>query len=191
MRNILPTRQILQMKRTITTLIIAICFLDCYSQDIRLILQYQKDENNTAWTKGIDQILIKNKHSIVSKILSDTNGVFIIPRSIISFNNSYDVTLLSIGMIENYLLTINSNSKDTITFSMPKKYVLRGGYAECPKCHRSNKVCKISTEPILIRKIINRDTVYSPISKRTYYSGTDVWHEFNPLWYCKRDSILF
>ena len=164
---------------------------DCFSQDIMLVLRYQENKNNTAWNDGIYQLIIKNKQTIISKILSDTNGVFIIPGSNVNRNKTYDVTLSNIGMIDNFLLTIDKNRKDTIIISLPKKYTLKSGYAICPKCHRSDKVCKISSEPILIRKLVKGKTVYSPIGKRTYYYGTDVWHTFNPLWYCKRDSIFF
>jgi len=166
-------------------------FVDCFSQDLILKLNYQKTEDNTVWTKGNEMITIKSNHSLITNVYSDTNGVFIIPRSGILNTQSFDIFLASTGMLENFLMTINMNERDTLSINLPKKYSIQAGYAICPKCHRSDEVCKISTEPILIRRIVKGDTIYSPIDNRIYYSGTSVWHEFNPLWFCKRDSIKF
>ena len=166
-------------------------FEHCFSQDLILKLKYQKTEDNTVWTKGIETISLKRNHAVITTVNSDTNGIFIIHNENIPCNQSFDIFLTSIGMLENYLMTVNMLNNDTLSISLPKKYTLRSGFAICPKCHRSDKVCKLSSEPILIMRIIKGDTIYSPIDKRIYYTGSSLWHEFDPQWYCKRDSIKF
>lgn len=179
------------MKYAFIIIILTISLTNLFSQDYIIKLSYKKTDDNSIWNGGLDVLTIKQNQKIIRSVISDTTGIVKIPRSIIESGNDYDIFLTSIGVIENYLTTINKSASDTVFIKLPKTYNLRFGYAICPKCYKSNKVCKISTEPILIVKIVNGDTTYSPIDKRTYYSGTDVWHDFNPNWYCKRDSIKF
>ncbi len=179
------------MKTTITIFVLLHIFVSSFCQDIILKIDYQKNEDNVIWTKGIDEITIRYNGVIIKKYLTDTNGIVRIPKSLLLKADNYDISLTSIGIQENYLTSINHDVKDTVLVMLPKIYKFKFGYAICPKCNKSNKVCKISTEPILVRTIVKGDTLYSPIHKRTYYIGTDVWHEFNPIWYCKHDSIKF
>ena len=162
-----------------------------FSQDIIVQILYQKNENNTAWTAGIDEITIRQNRKIIKKIITNSDGIGKIPKAILIDSKNYDLSLTSIGIQENYLITINKSIIDTIFIRFPKDYRMRFGYAICPICNKANAVCKISMEPILVRTIVEGDTILSPIFKRTYYLGTDVGHEFNPNWYCKRDSIKF
>jgi hypothetical protein len=179
------------MRTILIILIFQLFLVDSFSQEILVQVLHHKNDDNTAWTGGIDEITVRKNRKIITKLSTSSNGIVRIPRSKVNDGMNYDLSLTSIGIQENYLTTINSRSKDTILIMLPKHYKLRFGFAICPLCNKSNKVCKISLEPILVRSIVNGDTILSPIYKRTYYFGTDLWHEFNPNWYCKRDSIKF
>lgn len=179
------------MKQYMLLAIMAFSFHFSFSQSIIIKVNYIKDEDNTIWTKGIDELTIRCNKNIVLSVNTDINGIAKIPKEIIIEGYKYDLSLTSIGISENFLTTIESKQEDTLFISLPKKYAMSFGYAICPKCKRSKHVCRISTEPILIQNIQNGDTIYSPIYKRTYYLGSSVSNAFNPLWYCKKDSIMF
>jgi len=149
---------------------------------------YDKD----SYSNGFDQITIQNKKEIVARIMTDKNGLATISRDIIKDLINYDLFLTSIGVSGTYLTTINSKTK-FVEISLPKKYKIRLGKAVCPKCGKTNKVIKVSYSdtPIFVRKIVNGDTIMSPIYKDRYYMGTDVTNNLDPLWYCERDDLLF
>ncbi|MEI7597218.1 MAG: hypothetical protein WCK02_15830 [Bacteroidota bacterium] len=148
--------------------------------------------NKDSYSNGFDQITIQNKKEIVARIVTDKNGLVTFSKDIIKDFIDYDLFLTSIGVSGTYLTTINYKTK-FVEICLPKKYNIRLGKAVCPKCEKTNKVIKVSYSgtPVLVKKIINGDTIISPIYKDRYYMGTDVTNNLNPLWYCQRDSLLF
>ena len=147
---------------------------------------------NTSQSSEIEQITIKNQKETVINLVSDKNGVFKIPRKILTDSNNYDVILTSMVGNGTYLATINAFSSDKIEISLPRNYQMRFGRAICPKCQKTKDVYKIthSEAPIMVQHIKNGDTTYSPIYKRTYSMG-DVYGELDPKWYCKKDDIYY
>jgi hypothetical protein len=65
--------------------------------------------------------------------------------------------------------------------------------AICPKCKRINKVYEVvyTDPPIVSRKIVHGDTIYSPLVNGKYYMDTDVTNDLDPKWYCEHDDILY
>ncbi len=142
---------------------------------------------------GFEQITIKNKKEIVSRIMSDKDGIVKIPPGLLRDSVDYDLFLTTIGVNGTYLATINSKTTGLIEITLPKTYEMRFGKAICPKCKKINKVYKAvyTDPPIVTRKIFNGDTIYSPIVNGKYYMNTDVTNDLDPRWYCERDDILF
>lgn len=147
---------------------------------------------NTSESFGIEQVTIRNKKDTIANLVSDKNGVFIIPRKLISNSNDYDVILTSLIGNGIYLTTLNTFSPDKFKISLPRTYQMSFGRALCPKCQKIKNVYRIthSEAPIMVRKIANGDTIYSPIYKRSYSKG-DVYSDFDPKWYCKKDDIFY
>ena len=97
-------------------------FVSSFCQDIILKIDYQKNEDNVIWTKGIDEITIRYNGVIIKKYLTDTNGIVRIPKSLLLKADNYDISLTSIGIQENYLTSINHDVKDTVLVMLPKIY---------------------------------------------------------------------
>ena len=154
--------------------------------EIRLI---NKNHNDF----GFEQITIKSKKEIVSRIMSDKDGIVNISPNLLRDSVDYDLFLTTIGVNGTYLTTINSKTTGIIEITLPKTYNMRLGKAICPKCKKINKVYKAlyTDPPIVTRKIVNGDTVYSPIVNGKYYMDTDVTNDLDPRWYCERDDILY
>ena len=142
---------------------------------------------------GVEQITIQKHKNIIARITTDSKGVGCISRDLLNDLSDYDLYLTSMGVMGTYLTTINAKTSGVIEIILPKTYQMKLGKAICPKCHRINNVFKAiySDPPIRVRKIIKRDTIYSPIFKGRYYMPTDVSNEFDPHWYCKKDDLLF
>lgn len=147
---------------------------------------------NNSESFGIEQVAIRYKKDTITNLVSDKNDVFIIPRKLISDSNDYDVILTSLIGNGIYLTTLNTFSPDKIEISLPRTYQMRFGRAICPKCQKIKDVYRIthSEAPIMVRKIVNGDTIYSPIYRRSYSQG-DVYSDFDPKWYCKKDDIFY
>jgi hypothetical protein len=154
--------------------------------EIRLIL-------NKPHESEFEQITIKNKKEIISRINSDKDGLVSISRTIMKDFKDYDLYLTTIGVNGTYLTTINSKTTTPIQINLPKKYIMRLGKAICPKCNKISKVFKVAYNdpPIVVIKIEQGDTVYSPIFKGKYYMDTDVTNDLDPKWYCEKDDILY
>jgi hypothetical protein len=154
--------------------------------EIRLIL-------NKTYGVGLEQITIKSKKEIISRINSDKDGLVTISRNIMKDSIDYDLYLTSLGVEGTYLTTINSKTTGTIQITLPKQYKMRTGKAICPKCNKISKVYKViyTDPPIVVIKVVRGDTVYSPIFRGKYYMDTDVTNDLNPKWYCEKDDILY
>jgi hypothetical protein len=154
--------------------------------EIRLVYKNPND-------LGIGQITIKSKKEIVSRIMSDKDGIVKISPDLFKDSVDYDLFLTTIGVNGTYLATINSKTTGIIEITLPKTYDIRLGKALCPKCRKINKVYKAvyTDPPIVTRKVVNGDTVYSPIVNGKYYMDTDVTNDLDPKWYCERDDILY
>lgn len=102
-----------------------------------------------------------------------------------------DLYLTSIGVDANYLITLNADFKDTIIVRLPKEY--KGNYPKCPKCNKSDKVFKTvyGLEQIVSFRIEKGDTIYSPKVGKKYYMGSCIDNEFNPRYFCDRDSLFY
>lgn len=180
------------MKETITLILIFIYSLTVYCQDdLTIQLRYQKNEDNTVWTKGIDKLTVKNNNKVVGDFITDTTGMTIIPETLINKYADLDIFLTSIGVDTNYLVTITKQSSDSVLILLPKQY--KGKFAKCPKCGKSDKVYQTiyGLEQIVTMNIVDGDTVYSPMIDRKYYMGSCIYHEFNPKFYCDRDGIFY
>jgi hypothetical protein len=154
--------------------------------EIRLI---NKNHNDF----GFEQITIKNRKEIVSRIRADKDGIVKISPDLIRDSVDYDLFLTSIGVNGTYLTTINSKTIGIIEIILPKTYDMRLGKAICPKCKKINKVYKAvyTDPPIVTIKIVNGDTIYSHIVNGKYYMDTDVTNDLDPRWYCERDDIMY
>ncbi|MOA30528.1 hypothetical protein D3C78_1516250 [compost metagenome] len=108
-------------------------------------------------------------------------------------HETVDVFLASIGVDENYLVSLNPTSDNEIIILLPKAYEKKGKFALCPKCHKSNKVyiAAYGLSQIAGMNIKNGDTTYSPIVGRKYYMGSCNSNDLSPNWYCDRDKIQF
>lgn len=158
----------------------------CQELKIRLI---HNDSNESS----IDQITIKHKNEIFAKVIADKEGYVYIPSSLRNDSINYDLFLTTLGVNGTYLTSIDSKTKGLIEINLPKVYKMRFGKAVCPKCGRTNNVCKAiyCEAPIVVMKIVKKDTIYSPIYKGKYFMASDVTNELDPQWYCKKDNILF
>lgn len=180
------------MKLTILFILIFLCSVTVYCQDDLIIqLRYQKNEDNTVWTKRIDKLTLRNNKNVIGDFLTDTVGITTIPKTLIEKYYDLDVFLTSIGVDTNYLVTIDKHSSDTVKIDLPKQY--KGRFSKCPKCSKSDKVYKTiyGLEQIVTMEIVSGDTIYSPMIDRKYYMGSCIVHEFNPHFYCDRDKIFF
>jgi hypothetical protein len=140
----------------------------------------------------IHEITVKNNKKVITKIISDKNGLFYLSRDILKDNESYDLFLTSIGISQTFLTIVNSGSPDSIEINLPRIYNYKSGKAICPICGKTKHVYEIkhSISPILVQKVIKGDTVYSSIYKGYYYMG-DVYTKMDPKWYCETDDIFF
>lgn len=159
---------------------------DC--QDIKIHLRHT-DTNKIC----VDQITMQHANEIVAKVMTDKDGFVYISSSLRKDSTDYDLFLTTLGVKGTYLTTIDSKTSGSIEISLPKIYKMRFGRAICPKCGRTNKVCKAiySEAPIVVMKILKGDTIYSPIYKGKYYMDSDVTNNLDPKWYCKNDDILY
>tara|TARA_R110001592_G_scaffold341791_1_gene631144 strand:+ start:812 stop:1357 length:546 start_codon:yes stop_codon:yes gene_type:complete len=177
--------------RIVLTIVISIALTSFgfeNKQEIEIRLIY-KNHNDI----GFDQITIKNRKEIVSRVDSDIDGILKIPTDLLIDSVNYDLFLTSIGVNGTYLTTINSKTTGIIEITLPKAYDMRMGKAICPKCKNINKVYKAvyNNPPIVTIKVVNGDTIYSPISNGKYYMDTDVTNELDPRWYCERDDLKY
>jgi hypothetical protein len=158
------------------------------SQNIQIHLIYTGTNNS-----GFDQITIQHNKVIVAKIMTDKDCYAYIPQSLIKDSADYDLYLTTIGVNGTYLATIDCKLTGLIEIILPKTYKMRFGKAICPKCGKTNKVIKAiySEAPIVVRKVVKGDTIYSPIYKSRYYMNTDVTNNLDPKWYCERDNLLY
>lgn len=147
-----------------------------------------------AWNNGIDELTIKTKGRVIEKIFTDKNGIGTIRKDSIKKYKEIDIFLTSIGIEELYLETIENSTIDRWEINIPTYHKMKFGRAVCPKCKKIDQVFKAiyGDGQILTLKIGDKgDTTYSNISGRSYYMGTCVTNDLNPLWHCERDKIEF
>jgi hypothetical protein len=138
------------------------------------------------------EITVKYNKAVITKLISDKNGLFFLSRDILKENNNYDLFLTSIGITPTYLATVNSVSPDSIEIALPRIYNYKSGKAICPICGKTKHVYEIihSISPILVQKVVKGDTILTSIYKGYYYMG-DVYSREDPKWYCEKDDIFF
>jgi hypothetical protein len=181
------------MKIVILILIGSLVFADS-PDGIEVNLRYRKKNNNSVWSPGSSQITIKARGTVIEIVLANDNGSAQIPAQLISKWRAIDLFLTAIGIEETYLTTLTESTPKEIDVYLPRGYKMRLGFAICPKCDRSDKVCQAvygNDQRVTTRISLNSDTTYSNVVGRKYYMGTCVTNELNPQWYCQRDGIQF
>lgn len=163
------------------------------SDFITIKIRYQKKGETTTYSNGSDRLILKSGHTIISDTLTTINGELRISKQLLIKHETIDVFLASIGVDENYLISLNTTSDKEIIILLPKAYEKKGKFALCPKCHKNNKVYIAAYGLSQISRMIikDEDTTYSPIVGRKYYMGSCTSNDLSPNWYCDRDKIHF
>ena len=131
-----------------------------------------------------------SKYYKVSEV-KDGNFFF----AVSSNKSKFDLFYSGIGINERvFLEEVFIGDRDTIflSYQLPKQYEL-GLFSKpkCPKCKDKKHVIALVYDPVTFMKIENGDTIKSQIFDNKFHIQSDVGNNFDPEWYCKKDSIFF
>ena len=149
--------------------------------------------DNSIYVEGL-LVVVKNGKRTIYSTHTNEKGNF---EFVLNSQNvvTYDIFCQGVGLDTLYLgsLKVPDIDKPELSLSIPikvhKNFI---GNVICPKCKKSNLVCKIRYGdglPSLMKISSNGDTTYTAIYKGYYNAGSCIVEAAR--YYCDRDKIKF
>lgn len=179
----------------IASIFIAILFLSFrpFTNEVYITGHIRKNPKGTSASVSHLVVFVKGDNKILAKTITNDKGDFNLsfePKK----EKSFDFYCNGIAVDTMLIASVTTFESDTpeMTFYIPAKYkTSASGKVICPKCNRTDKICKIiySDNPTYVRHTnISGDTTYSPLYNGTYQEDCS---ERPAKFYCERDKIKF